>query len=266
MKSICVLYYIPKHTLKYEKWSDGFVSAVNYINNNCEDMELDMLNIADYKSMHEINKLKIYDFYIIKSNWNWVVDNFFRNSTTKHLKSSIMISGSTNPPKLSDMLFYNVLFYETEWYRSKIQKHPNIIHAFGVDTSVMKPREVKIEYDWISVGLNKPYKRFNLLNNYEGNGLIVSDSKVDVKNAVTHDFVSYNELSILYNKAKKCIMLSDVTGGGERCVLEARSCGLNVEIADDNPKLKELIHSNIYSHIYYAEQLKRGINSVINER
>jgi hypothetical protein len=52
----------------------------------------------------------------------------------------------------------------------------------------------------------------------------------------------------------------DVFGGGERAVLEARSLGVQVAIEDDNPKLKELLTSPIYDHVYYAQQLGRCLD------
>lgn len=54
-------------------------------------------------------------------------------------------------------------------------------------------------------------------------------------------------------------MPDDVLGGGERAILEARSLGVEVEIESDNPKLAELLDSPIYDHLYYAAQLRFGL-------
>ena len=52
-------------------------------------------------------------------------------------------------------------------------------------------------------------------------------------------------------------------GGGERAIWEAKACGCEVECADDNDKLKELISKPYKSHIDYANDLSTGILKVL---
>jgi hypothetical protein len=43
-------------------------------------------------------------------------------------------------------------------------------------------------------------------------------------------------------------------------VLEARACGSLVHVADDNPKLQELVRQPVvWDHEYYARQLAAGV-------
>ena len=78
-------------------------------------------------------------------------------------------------------------------------------------------------------------------------------------NVEVRDFLEYDDLSKFYNKSKLCYIPCQTHGGGERAVLEARSCGINVEIENDNDKLKELLTSPIYSSEYYSEQIEKGL-------
>jgi len=52
-------------------------------------------------------------------------------------------------------------------------------------------------------------------------------------------------------------------GGGERAIWEARACGCNVVVENDNAKLLELTDNEIKDHHYYYEQLLRGIKSCL---
>jgi hypothetical protein len=71
--------------------------------------------------------------------------------------------------------------------------------------------------------------------------------------------VSPEELVMLYNRAKTVYMPSDIFGGGERVVWEALACGCDVEIEEDNPKLKSLLKEDFMDHFDYADKLKEGI-------
>jgi len=71
--------------------------------------------------------------------------------------------------------------------------------------------------------------------------------------------VKAQTLNCEYNRAKTVYIPATLMGGGERAILEARSCGCKVKIEDDNPKLKELLTCPIYDVDYYVKQLKRGL-------
>ena len=72
------------------------------------------------------------------------------------------------------------------------------------------------------------------------------------------DLVNY------YRWSRKAYIPADINGGGERAILEARACGLEVEIEGDNPKLDELLHIiPIPTEIDYYKALKKGIMSVL---
>ena len=43
------------------------------------------------------------------------------------------------PPPDNVSEIYDVLFYETEWYRPVIEHHPRKHRAFGINTNIYKP-------------------------------------------------------------------------------------------------------------------------------
>lgn len=192
-------------------------------------------------------------------------------------KIGLCIGGNGTPAREG----YDVLFYETKWVRNFLDLGMfcnNLVHAFGVNTDIYNEIDitVPIVWDYIGVGSFSLWKRWHRMQNKKGTKLVVGEYQVDnepesmaivqsliIRNIMVSDTVSPFDLANLYHWSRTLYMPSDIYGGGERAVLEARACGLNVEIEDDNPKLKELLESPIYDHHYYAEQLKKGIMSVL---
>ena len=93
------------------------------------------------------------------------------------------------PRMVQDLHFYDTLVYETEWYAPQIEQHARTIHAFGVDTDLirataaeMRAREgvgpdgaVAKEWDYMFVGTFTNYKRPFLLANKPGRKLAVGE-------------------------------------------------------------------------------------------
>ena len=80
--------------------------------------------------------------------------------------------------------------------------------------------------------------------------------------AEVEDAVPWAELFDFFARADAVFVPDDWRGGGERAVLEARACGVRVEVAADNPKLASLLASPIYTPLYYAGQLELGLLAV----
>lgn len=278
-KKLAIIYYIPSSSFKYDTWVDGFTASIDILKNI---FDVQMINL--YDSPPQISYLNSFDFLLFKSNWDWFVDIFYKsNINSITTKSGIMISGSTPP---TEPHLYDVLFYETPWYEQFVTKHQMAVHAFGINTDVMQPFDLEKNYDWIAVGAFKPYKRYELLFNKPGKGVIIGEYPPKkamlmtvVKQYITNtpgiltqlkragietiDFISYKDLCNRYNASKHVYVPAELHGGGERCVLEARACEISVSIESDNPKLESLLDSPIYDHRYYANQLQLGINSVL---
>lgn len=270
---ILVVYYIGKdHDVKKRTWNDGFVAAMKLLS---KTYSLEWLNIAD----QDLRAIRIEDYsaVLVKGNWGGRVDSAVRAILSGvYVPKALLISGSRPPPELGGMLFYKVLFYETEWYRHQIEAHPCIFHAFGVYTDVMRPpkKSVAKVYDWLTVGslwkskrlerfAAKPGKKLAIL--YLGDGwrkwlrvlsLVLRGVKVKA-------YMPYEDLAGYYHQARGLYIPAELQGGGERAVLEARACGIPVEVEPDNPKLSQLVTSPIWDHHYYAQQLLLGIEQLL---
>lgn len=280
IKTVAILYNIPQNSKKKDQWHDGFTAAVQLLS---KDYTIVWINVSEnnFFESYDPKKLNQFDFILTKSVWRDKIDLFLRkNAKTITTPLGMMISGSLRKPLVKEMNFYDTVWYETEWYfiNKKINRHPNAYHGFGIDTSIMNnDHSIKKKYDWILVGAPKKYKRVHKLIDKLGKKLFIGDltnndnySKKTLlslqKNGIElKDFVSYSELAFLYNSSKSCLVPTKLHGGGERSVLEARACQLPVEIANDNPKLKELLTSDIWDHNYYYTQLKKGIQSIEHE-
>jgi hypothetical protein len=249
------LFYIPSDSVKASNWKDGYTSAIDILR---ETHEVTDCNLARHKP-----DFSLFDIVIVKSNWGWIVDKYFiENRSTFKGKSIIMISGSAPlPPHHS---IYDVLMYETDWYRSKyLQGLTNTIQGFGIDTSIMKPLKYKRKYDWIGAGKIIPAKMFHTIK--ESNGVVVGEktdinciNQIHANGNITMDYVDYKSLCSLINKSKVAYLPMNVNSGGERFLLEAMACGIDT-IIRDNPKLENLKEQGVLSHIWYAEQLEKAI-------
>lgn len=269
---ILILYYIDKGSIKYTQWHDGFTRAIQILK-DIYKFNINMINFNIDKNV-ELNN---FDIVFIKWGFGSIMETYAKNyfqKKSKKCKMGIFIS-SINKPSNNQLSFYDILFYETYWYYkyAHLHLHPLAIHAFGIDNNIMKKTSNSIKlYDYIFVGSILSYKRpLNLLKK-NGKKLAIgflSDMNLVTilkKNGVSiKSFVTYDNLAKLYNASKICYVPCLINGGGERSVLEARACGLKVEIEKDNPKLKELLTSPIYDCYYYAKQINVGIQKLLNK-
>lgn len=240
--------------------NDGLTSALSLLKNENFKIENYNLNIDTELDLYK------YDFVLGHGAFNSQVDLFCKNL---NIKKALCIAGVTLEPDHSKN--YDILFYETDYF-GKTLKHKNKIKAFGVNTEIYKKiNSVKI-WDVISVGALSLWKRQSYLTNKIGNKIVVGEIQLNnlkeslsiidfllKNNIAVSPVVSSEILSSMYNLSKLCYIPANIYGGGERAVLEARSCGIDVEVENDNPKLKELLYGPIYTHFDYAENLKKGI-------
>lgn len=269
IKEIAVLYSIPKSSPRFDTWNDGFVDAIKSIDYNITWINIEIDNVSE-------ELLNSFDFLLVKSNWNWGPDKLLRDKYRNlKVKRGLAVAGVSIPPKFPEMMYYNVLWYETDWYRKIILNHPNIFHGFGINKRALHPTKQKpIIYDYISIGAFLPHKRMERLLKLNGKILVIGEkyetdyskqiyNLLKAKNNIEIlPYVEYEKLPDYFNLAKTLYITASVNGGGERAILEAKHCGLKVIVEKDNPKLKEVVNSPIWDSKYYAEQLMKGINSI----
>ncbi len=257
------------HDSKYEV-KDGLWAALNLLEK--QGFEIDKYNLRDYDG--ESYPGWTVDFVLGWSAFGSNVDRFLQQGDwfiTK--KKGLCIAGNSfSPDSQND---YDVLFYETEWYLSQIQHHKNVMHAFGVNTSIyhLIPDAIKI-FNWITVGSFSLWKRHYLFKEKGGYKLAIGEiqkenmsESIDIigdlllNNIAVSDMVEPEKLAMLYNSSDRTFIGADVNGGGERATLESRSCGTPVTVEKDNPKLQELLTCPIWNEYYYSDQLRKGIES-----
>ena len=169
------------------------------------------------------------------------------------------------------MFYYDIVWYETFWYQDQVQEHPLTLHAFGINHKTFYPKSFVKDIDIISVGKlirNKHHEK--ILSLPRDTKVVVGQkdnseySKQLVRTLTDRGviFINYldpDQLCVLLNRSKLVLIASDLLGGGERVLLEARSCGTHFHINTNNPKLVELSTSTIYDSLHYGGQIKRGL-------
>lgn len=257
---------------KYEdNWKDGLWAALEVLG---EEFEITKTNIAFYYPS-EVEIHSHYDFILGWGGFNSGVDQLLQKHYW-HGKYGLCIAGNAFPP--TGGLSYDVLFYETAWYRPEISFHPNIHQAFGTNTDLYCPIDIPtpVVWDYLGVGAFASWKRWEKMVQKTGRRLVVGEYQSDNEResatialgllqsgVMVSPMVNPFDLVNLYHWSRTLYMPADINGGGERAILEARSCGLRVEIEDDNPKLQELLTCDIPSHHDYASALRKGILSCL---
>jgi hypothetical protein len=253
------------HASKY-KVMDGLWAALQILE---KDFEITRCNL-----MGEVKTVENPDFILGWGGFNSPVDIAVQPMKGK---KGLCIAGNAFPPTGANN--YDVLFYETKWYRPQINFHKNIVQAFGINTDIYNKPEIvtPVIWDYIGVGSFAKWKRWDWFKRVQGNRLVVgeyqmgneSESIEIIRDLIKDDVMVSNmvnpfDLSNFYNWSRVCFIPADTMGGGERAVLEARASGCTVQIAEDNPKLKELlIWDPIPDQHWYASQLKKGILSCL---
>lgn len=276
IRKIGILVKINPNSKKFNLWHDGFTAAINILRSDYDKIEY--LSFDKKNTRVLIEKINQHDLLLVKSGWKTDIDYWLRkNSKSITTPLGLVISSSNYGPSLKEQLFYDIVWYETKWYKNKSVKHPNAYHGFGVDTSVMSKANREKKYDWICVGAPRSYKRIEKLLEKRGRRLLIGDlenkdaksnkllKKLKEDDVEIRNFTSYTNLAELYNESKNCLIPCKLHGGGERSLLEARACGVSIEINENNPKLAELMESAIWNHEYYSKQLKKGIKTLTNE-
>jgi len=257
---------------KYENtWRDGLWAALNILK---ENFNIQFHNLQNASPVADFSN---FDFALGWGGFNSPVDNFLHKlkGVYPNFKYGLCIGGNAFPPMFDGQ--YDVLFFETEWYRPMIESHPNIVHAFGVNTNIYSPwKEAPIIWDWLSVGAFSYWKRQTKILSKTGTKFIVGEiqkenwqesfdiiSDLLLNGVAVSDMVYPTKLRDIYNCSATVYIPADINGGGERSVLEARACGRPVEVEDDNPKLKGLLNCPLWDEKYYASQLRKGVESCL---
>lgn len=205
-------------------------------------------------------------------------------------KKGICIAGG--PLNHPDIHKFDVVFVETKWQQNELRKiGVDAKLAFGTNTDLFKPipEQPKL-FTAIYPAAFALWKRHNLFaDRYCMNGEDSSTKGLLFKPSIALGYMQANEweretydycmskgivvlpqvkpevLAYLYNACDIVYIPSTIVGGGERAVLEALACGIDVEVEDDNPKLVQLLKDmkhKLLTHHDYAKSLMEGIKDV----
>lgn len=270
MKKVLFLYDIEDDNL----WRDGLWAAIQLLS---QDFDITWANLRTEKPL-----LEGYDFILAWGGYNSSPDKYLTlRNWADQTPTGLCLGGYAMPYNLPHFNEYDVVFYECDWAKGWLEDlgtNTKLVHAFGVNTSIYKPLPMLKVWDYITVGSFSLWKRQLKLLEKEGNKLAIGqiqkgnlNESLDIagnlllNGCAVSDMILPEGLALLYNASKACYIPAETMGGGERSVLEARACGIPVEIEPDNPKLQELLTSPVWDHVYYAEQLKKGILEVIGK-
>lgn len=253
------VYYHPKPNW----WLDGLRMALRELES---DWDITYFNLFsdDYPSTE-------FDFALGWGAFGSPADCYLQNYKGN---CGLCLAGNATPvPKHH----YSVIFYETDWVLNNYLPESvstNYKKAFGVNTELFSqaPIATPIVFDYLGVGSFSLWKRWDRMKSKSGIKMIVGEYQRDNKtesNSIITDLVSGGvmvsplvhpfDLANLYHWSRTVYIPADINGGGERSIWEARSCGCEVEVESDNPKLQELVTGEVKDYVWYAEQLKEGV-------
>jgi hypothetical protein len=269
---VLVLYAVDPEGVKAQTWNDGFVAAMRLLSH--WGHRVTWVNVACRDAAEALaERAADADVVVAKSNWGWRVDGFLRSSlpSAHSVATAIMVSGVSGHISYRRGSFYDVVFYQTDWYRPRLSTRLVAVHAYGIDTATMypPPQPFPKEWDWLYVGALTKSRRAQFLLRKSGTRLAIGElsrSDKDVVSAlrddgiVVRDYVPYPELREIYWRSHRLYVPAGVDGGGERQVMEAIACGVEIEVEPDNPKLAEVIaKADLWTERYFARQLELGL-------
>jgi len=191
-------------------------------------------------------------------------------------KKAICVAGG--PISHPNIHKYDIVFVETKWHQEQFRNlGVNAVVAFGTNSDLFRNMNIERPIDYLSVGAFAKWKRHELFLKKPGRKVAVGYMQPDGIEKECYEMciqdpdtlvipqINPDALFWLYNQSKKVSITSTVMGGGERTVLEALSCGCDVEVEQDNPKLVQLLQSvknNVPNYIDYALVLEREISKL----
>jgi hypothetical protein len=277
MTVVLVAYATEPGSVKAASWNDGFVRAVSLLSPEIESVWCNVLDPDDQARFRE--HVRSCDVILAKSNWGWIVDRYVRrHSFLSRKPRAIMVSGIAPRQHWWRTAFYDVIFYQTEWYRNFLPRRKTLVHAYGTNFSLLHPptEPVEPEWDWLCVGNIRAPKRTEKLLAKTGRRLAIGDLRQSDPSLVqrlrddgveVRDYVPLEELRSIYWSSRRVYVPARLDGGGERQIMEATACGTEVVIEPDNPKLAEVLASTAkWTEEYFAEQLRIGLRAALGSR
>lgn len=175
-----------------------------------------------------------------------------------------------------DIHKYDIVFVETAWQQNELKKIGVSAHlAFGTNTDIFYNMNLpERPIDYLFPAAFALWKRHSLFVKKPGLKVAVGEMQPNGWERECYDIctqngvivipkISYEATAWLYNQSKNVYLPSELYGGCERAILEGLTCGCQVEVESDNPKLTSLLEytkkNGVPSYVDYANALRRGI-------
>lgn len=270
--NIDFVWYFDKAEWVYPKWRDGLRAAMEIIGKDH--------NVR----WHLGTDVSIPDDSDFILNWDNSTSEFIPQMSKYNVRKGLILTTDLGL-NIEALRAYDVVFPEALPVINKIRPHGiRVIKAFGTDDNFFSPMDVKKEYEAFYPATFSPWKRQNLFaDKYGDRGLLLGTVQPDgydiLKHCIdrkTNIMLGYYEVDFikeLFNKSEKV----DITGweGSGRTVLEALSCGIEVEVDPENHKAHSYITEwkssglsprefiqQYYSAQNYASLILKGIRSL----
>jgi len=243
-----------------EYWNDGLKKAIDLLSNR-----LDIRKFNGEFTNYFANFILVWGAF---GSWQE------KKVAESPLRKGICVAGG--PIDHPDIHKFDVVFVETKWHQKEFRKRGvNAQLAFGVNEHLFYDMGLKRHIHRLCPGAYAEWKRHFLFAQKEGQKVAVGYMQPDgvekhcyenhQEDVLTIPRVAPETLAWLYNQSEIVNITSNIDGGGERTVLEALSCGCDVEIEPDNHKLLQLyrdVKGRIPDSGVYANQLMKGIHEV----
>jgi hypothetical protein len=265
---------LPKEHFPF--WKDGLRAALDVLAFNYH-WNIYIYNIQDSPKV-PVN----HDFYLF-----WGALNAKQHQIRNFAHQGLIFGGGTTYS--SNLHNFDVIFAESRVDYLDFKRYGiKTIQAFGTNTNIFKPNEKQVKmFDYIFPAAFAKWKHHEIFSSEvkkrKATGLAVGYVQpggwekecyeICLENGVmVMPWVPAETLAWLYNASGTCLITADEVGGCQRTILEAKACGIKVEIMSDSKKLKELeklTRDDVvtkWSHINYAKKLADGIQSVLCEK
>lgn len=207
----------------------------------------------------------------------------FQSPLTRELvqlpnKKLMVFAAGLTPEQITSPLAHDFdhIFIETEveraWFR---HIGVRVSRAFGVDTQMYKPMNVRKVWDCIYPAAFAVWKRHDLYvayckkHNKKGLAIgymqpndvehicydICREAGLDVLPRVTPDVMPY-----FYNMSREVVVTASEEGGGLRTLSEAKACGIPVNTDLLNPRLKEAYEEPLQTAEDYYKALWKEVS------
>lgn len=228
---------------RFDRWNDGLRAAMRLIEQDHE--------VTYHEPEDDIPEVDWILFWEAPCTFQSAHDGWkYQKLLTHPSKKALLFAGG--PIKYEwvkdfDHVFVESKINEDEFNAIRVRNS----RAFGVNTDIFKPINIKKEYDTVTHGTCASWKRQWLVCQAIGPKALVFGQRqqhdtrpfdeCSVCGSEVIGEVDYGSANLLLNKAYVSVNCADFWGGGQRATLEAMACNLPVVVMSDSPKNREFV-------------------------